>query len=237
MPRALLSFLLFAALPSTTPPPTIVIGFVGGFVHHDDLIHSPVQIADHLRKDYPSNVYIKVFENRRRESAHEVIRKLLDTNHDGTLSPEEKQNARVILYGMSWGASETVALARELQSENIPVLLTIQVDSVQKSHENDEFIPSNVAEAINLYESDGLLHGRSEIRAEDPSHTRILGNFRYAYTSVPAACANYPWWDRWFVKPHTSIECDPVVWNRVETLIRLKLPLPAVAASPAAAQR
>lgn len=202
----------------------VVIGFVGGFVRHDDAVHSPVQLAERIRKDYPSNVHVEVFENHRRELAHQLILKLLDTNHDGTLSDEEKSNARIILYGMSWGGSETVALARELQVEKIPVLLTIQVDSVQKTQENDAVIPSNVAEAVSYYQSDGLLHGRSEIRAEDPARTKVLGNFRFTYASMPDACANYPWWDRWFVKPHTEIECDPIVWRQVETLIRTKLP-------------
>lgn len=195
-------------------------------MRHDDSVHSPVQVAERVRKDYPSSVYVKVFENRRREQAHQEILNLLDTNHDGTLSDEEKRNAKIILYGMSWGGSETVALARELQAEKIPVLLTIQVDSVEKMRENDQVIPANVAEAVNFYESDGFLHGRSEIRAEDPSRTKILGNLHFSYTSMPASCENYPWWDRWFVKPHTEIECDPTVWNKVEELIRTKLPLP-----------
>jgi hypothetical protein len=204
--------------------PFIVIGFVGGFVRHDDSVHSPVQVAERIRKDYPSSVYVKVFENRRREQAHQEILKLLNTNHDNTLSDEEKRNAKIILYGMSWGGSETVALARELQADKIPVLLTIQVDSVKKMNENDEVIPANVAEAVNFYESEGFLHGRSEIRAEDPSRTKILGNFQFSYTSMPANCENYPWWDRVFVKPHTEIECDPAVWNKAEVLIRAKLP-------------
>jgi hypothetical protein len=209
---------------NSASPSFIVIGFVGGFVSHDDSVHSPVQVADRIRKDYPSNVYVRVFENHRRELAHQLILKLLDTNHDGALSDEEKRNARIILYGMSWGGSETVVMAQELQAEKIPVRLTIQVDSVQKMQENDAIIPSNVSEAVNYYESDGFLHGRPEIRAADPSRTKILGNFRFSYTAMPDACENYPWWDRLFVKPHTAIECDPVVWRQVETLIRTKLP-------------
>lgn len=226
-PKLILSLLCavatIAAPSPSAKPPVLVIGFVGGFVRHDDPVHSPVQLAERIRKDYPSTVHVGVFENRRREQAYQTILKLLDTNHDGTLSDEEKRDARIILYGMSWGGSETVALARALAAENIPVLLTIQVDSVQKSRENDETIPPNVAEAVNFYQSDGFLHGRSQIRADDPSRTRIVGNFRYSYSAMPAACGNYPWWDRWFVKPHTAIECDPAVWNRVETLIRSKL--------------
>jgi hypothetical protein len=204
----------------------VVIGFVGGFVRHDDTVHSPVQVGERIRKDYPSRVYVKVFENRRRAQAHQEVLRLLDTNRDGKLSDEEKGQAKIILYGMSWGGSETVALARELQAERIPVLLTIQVDSVEKIQENDEVIPANVAEAVNFYQSDGFLHGRSEIRAEDPSRTKILGNFHFSYPSMPSSCENYPWWDRWFVKPHTEIECDPTVWNKVEALIRAELPPP-----------
>jgi hypothetical protein len=81
-----------------------------------------------------------------------------------------------------------------------------------------------VKEAVNFYESDGLLHGRTQIRAQDPSKTKILGNFQYRYSAEPAEdCEKYPWWDRWFVKTHTDIECDPKVWGRVEELIRGKL--------------
>lgn len=219
---------------SAASPPVIVIGFVGGFVRHDNLVHSPVQLAARLRHDYALGVYVEAFENRRREEAHEKILGLLDANHDGKLSAEEKQRARIIVYGMSWGASESVALARELQKDGIPVLLTIQVDSVSKVNENDGLIPANVAEAANFYQSDGLLHGRAQIQAADTAHTRIIGNFRFDYQSNPIACPKYPWYDRWFAKYHTEIECDPAVWKQVESLIRSKLPTPAVqGASPA----
>jgi hypothetical protein len=207
--------------------PIIVIGFVGGFVRHDDSVHSPVQLAARLRQEYPSGVYVEAFENRQREKAHNTIVRLLDANHDGTLSPDEKQKARIIIYGMSWGASETVMLARELQAEGIPVLLTIQVDSVSKTRQNDVLIPANVAEAANFYQPDGLLHGRPEIRAADPARTRILGNSRFDYKAHPIPCPKYPWYDRFFAKSHTEIECDPAVWKQVESLIRAKLPTPA----------
>jgi hypothetical protein len=205
-------------------PPAIVIGFVGGFVRHDDVVHSPVQLAVRLREYYPSGVYVEVFENRHREGAHERILRLLDANSDGQLSTDEKQHARIILYGVSWGASESIELARELERDGIPVLLTIQVDSVSKSHQNDALIPANVAEAANFYQQDGLLHGRSEIHGADPAHTRIIGNFRFSYEGNPISCTKYPWYDRLLVKSHTEIECDPAVWKQVESLIRSKLP-------------
>ena len=217
--------------------PIIVIGFVGGFVSHDSLVHSPVQLAARLRRDYPAGVYVEAFENHRREEAHAKILHLLGANHDGRPSAQEKQSARIIVYGMSWGASESVTLARELQKDGIPVLLTIQVDSVSKVGQNDALIPSNVVEAANFYQVEGLLHGRSEIRAADPQHTRIIGNFRFEYQTHPIACSKYPWYDRWFAKSHTEIECDPVVWKQVESLIRSKLPAAAVPSAPQASTR
>jgi hypothetical protein len=214
----------FSAPGAPTPGPVIVIGFVGGFVRHDATAHSTVQVAAHLRQDYPSGVYVEVFENRRREKAHAEIVRFVDIDRNGTLSAEEKQNARIILYGHSWGASEAVTLARELETESIPVLLTVQVDSVSKPGENDTVIPANVAEAANFYQLDGFLHGHPVIRAADPAHTRIIGNSRFDYKAHPIHCDQYPWYDWVFMKAHTEIECDPKVWNQVESLIRSRLP-------------
>ena len=212
---------------SASPAPQIiVIGFVGGFVRHDDLVHSGVQLAARLRQDYPSGVYVNTFENHQGDQAHRQVLQLLDTNHDGALSSDVKRDARVVIYGHSWGASETVALANQLNRDGVPVLLTIQVDSVAKSGEDDSVIPANVAQAVNFYQSDGLLHGRPAIRAADPERTRILGNFRQDYAAKPIRCDAYPWWDRIFMKSHIEIECDPRVWKQVESLIRSKLPPP-----------
>ena len=146
-------------------PSVIVVGLMGGRVRHDNLVHSGVQMAARLRADYGSGVHVEVFENRRGKAAREEILRLLDANHDGQLSAEEKRNARIVVYGISWGASGTVTLARELEKDGIPVLLTIQVDSVAKIGEDDTVIPGNVAEAANFYQPSGVLHGRREIRA------------------------------------------------------------------------
>src|SRR5258707_7335646 len=213
-----------AALVNAAKPPVIVVGFVGGFVAHDNMVHSAVQLGAHLRETHTSGVFVKVFENRRREKAHQEILKILDTDHDGTLSDEEKKKAQIIIYGMSWGGSETVSLAKELDGDHIPVLLTIQVDSVAKLRQNDQIIPSNVGEAGNVYQSDGLLRGQPKIRAADEKHTRILGNFRFDYKSKNIKCDKYPWFLRVFAKYHTRIECDTEVWSQVESLISAKLP-------------
>jgi pimeloyl-ACP methyl ester carboxylesterase len=209
---------------TTAPGSVIVIGFVGGFVKHDDMVHSAVQVAAHLRKDYPSGVYTEVLENHRGGKAYADILRFIDADHDGKLSTEEKRNARIILYGHSWGASEAVTLARELGRDGIPVLLTVQVDSVAKPGENDKVIPANVAEAANFYQLNGLLHGETQIRAADPAYTHIIGNFRFDYKASPIDCKQYPWYDRIFMKAHTQIECDPKVWTQVESMIQSRLP-------------
>src|SRR5580704_8849231 len=210
--------------------PTAVIGFVGGFVKPDARVHSTVQLAEHLRNSYPAGVYVRVFENHHGNQAYKELLRLLDTDNDGRLSPEEKRQARIIIFGHSWGASETVTLARKLEKAGIPVLLTVQVDSVSKGSENDALIPGNVAEAANFYQPHGLVHGRPLIRAADPEHTEIVGNFRFDYSQNPISCNGYPWFNHILMRPHTEIECDPKVWSQVEALIQSKMS-PAVQVS------
>src|SRR5580658_124082 len=209
--------------PSNAPP-NIVIGFLGGFLSHDNSVHGGVKLAARLREDYPSGTYVKVFENHREDSAHKEILRLLDADHDGTLSAKEKQSAQIIIYGHSWGGSETVALAKQLEKDGVPVLLTVQVDSVSKFGENDEVIPANVAQAVNFYQLNGLVHGRPKIRAADTARTQIVGNFQYDYAKNPVSCPNYPWFARLFENPHIEIECDPALLDHIEALIRSKLP-------------
>jgi hypothetical protein len=211
----------------TSVPPVIVIGFVGGYVRHDDRVHTEVQLVERLREEYTSAAFVQTFENHRGNDAHKAVLRLLDSNGDGKLSSEEKQNARIIIFGHSWGASETVELARQLEKDGIPVVLTIQVDSVSKRGENDAVIPANVSQAVNFYQLDGMLHGQPQIRAANPERTRILGNFRSDYKTKPLSCGQYPWWDRIFMKSHVQIECDPAVWSQVESLIRSNLSLEA----------
>lgn len=221
------ALILFGLTPPSLSAGSIVIGFVGGLVKRDDRAHAEVQFAQHLRNDYPSGVAVRVFQNRQGRQALEEVTRLLDSNRDGNLSTEEKLGGGISIYGHSWGASEAVTLARALGERGIPVLLTVQVDSVRKRGENDATIPANVAEAVNFYQRDGLLHGLAEIHAADPSRTRILGNFRLDYKAAPVDSGGYPWYARIFMKPHIEIESDPRVWRQVELLIRSKLPAPA----------
>lgn len=209
-----------------TTPTAIVIGFVGGLIKHDNPVHSEVQLAARLRKAYPLGVDVETFESYRGDQARRKVLSLLDANHDGTLTADEKENSRIIIYGHSWGGSEAIALARRLGRDGIPVLLTIQVDSVRKINQNDAVIPANVAQAANFYQPNGMVHGQAKIRAADSARTKIIGNFRFDYKARQYTCDKYPWYDRIFVKAHTQIECDPDVWKQAEALIRANLPQP-----------
>ncbi len=197
----------------------IVIGFVGGFARHDDQKHPEVQFATYLRERYRSRISAEVFGNHHGRKALRHVLRLLDRDGNGRLSVDEKEQASIVLYGHSWGAAETVVFARELEKRGIPVLLTIQVDSVRKPGRDDSTIPPNVTEAINLYQSRGPIHGRTQILAADPDRTTIIGNFHLTYNDSSINCDNYPWYARTFNRPHHEIENDPRVWNLAASLI------------------
>jgi hypothetical protein len=223
---------LHAALPATEAASTmltpvtrnvIIIGFVGGFVSRNDTKHPEVQFAAYLRDRYPS-IHAEVYGNHHgRKALHNVVR-LLDTDNDGVLSSLEKEQATVIIYGHSWGATETVAFARDLDKMGIPVALTIQVDTIGKPLHKPETISPNVATAINFYQTRGPLHGQPQIIAADPAHTKILGNIRMTYEDRPINCDNYSWYSRTLNKPHHEIENDFRVWDELASLINTDLP-------------
>lgn len=205
---------------------TIIVGFVGGFARENDLKHPEVNFAALLNKTYPSTLHAEVFANHDGDRALHWVLQLVDSNEDGIITATEKMKANVIIYGHSWGGSQTVALARALGRYGIPVELTIQLDSVRKPGQEDSTIPPNVKKAINFYQKRGPIHGRSTIRAADPEKTQILGNLQMTYEDREINCANYPWFPRHFNKPHHEIENDPRVWDRVGSLIDSELSEP-----------
>jgi hypothetical protein len=228
---ALVSFALSRAASQTQAltsskhdaAPLLVVGFMGGFVHGDDVRHSEVQVARQLEVNYGDRVRVQMFENRQRAAARKWILQLTEGDSVGSLG-QEWRTPRIVLFGHSWGASAAIYLARELKHDGIPVALTIQVDSIRKSRKDDSVIPANVSQAINFYQTRGILRGRTTITAEDPSRTRILGNVHVTYEKLPSECRSYPWYDRLLFKGHTAIECDPRVWSQVEHLISMQLP-------------
>jgi len=220
------------ATSAAYPVSSIVVGFVGGFVRHDNPRHGPVQLAQSIRHNAPKDTYVQVFENRHRKTAYQTVIRLLDTDHDGVLSDAEKAHSHIILFGHSWGGAAVVLLARDLRRNHIPVSLTVQVDSVAKLWQNDAVIPDNVTEAINFYQPHGFIHGRPLITAADTTKTQILGNHLVDYKKSPVECADtLSWYDRVFTPGHAQSECDPGVWSQVENLIRQHLTQPTNTAS------
>jgi hypothetical protein len=107
----------------------IIIGFVGGFVSQDDAKHPEVQFAAYLRHRYPLIEAVVFGNHHGRKALHEVVQ-LLDSDGDGVLTPIEKRQSTIIIYGHNWGAAETVTFADALGKIGIPVALTIQIDTI-----------------------------------------------------------------------------------------------------------
>lgn len=201
----------------------IIIGFLGGFVKPDDLKRPEVLFATYLRGHYGPAAHIEMFGNHEAKKAlHDLVQQL-DTNHDGRLSAAEKQQAEIILYGHSWGAARVVTFARDLERLEIPVALTIQIDSVKKLLQNDHTIPANVENAVNFYQEHGLTPGQPHIAAADVTRTKILGNFRMTYRDHRIKCGNYRWLSRHLNRGHHEIENDPQVWDYIASLIESQL--------------
>jgi hypothetical protein len=219
--------------------PTLIIGFMGGFVSHEDRSHGEVQFAEHLRQIYPSAVHVQVFENRRVSQAREEVLRFVRQTQGRSQCENSggSRAANVILYGHSWGAAAVVSLARKLERDCVPVVLTVQIDSVARPGANDSIIPANVVHAANFFQPGGLLHGRSAIRAANSARTQIIGNFRFDYDKAPVTCHGYPWWNRVFTRNHMEIECDPKIWSEIDLLIRSELHSQTAAESAGAVPR
>jgi len=202
--------------PTPLPPgTTLVIGFLGGYERWDDEHRSIRQLTLKLRNR--PGVYAESIANHNRAVSLKLIRRALDTNRNGKLDPDERARARVILYGQSWGGAAAIATAEDLEKLGVPVLLTVQIDSVGI---HDQIIPANVLAAVNYYQHDPLtIQGRQQIRAADPAKTRILGNFAASYTQRSIDETNASWARRTFGGSHAKMELDPAIWIQVERYI------------------
>ena len=108
-------------------------------------------------------------------------------------------------------------VSRELKALGVPVLLTVQVDSVGR---NDGLVPSNVRKAVNFYQREGLfIRGEKNFRAEDPAKTQIIGSFQYSYRGKKIDTSFLPWYQRVFLDVHSKMDSDPEMWGKVEEII------------------
>ena len=195
----------------------LVIGFMGGREPWDNAKRGVRKLALRLRAQNLPAVHVETVENKKRRVAVELIRKAFDRDQDGRLDQQERASAQVILYGQSFGGAAVVKLARHLQRIDVPVLLTVQVDSVGRS---DKWMPANVARAANLFQRNGrIIRGEQQIRAEDPRRTEIIGNFEFDYRKKRIDLSEVSWLKKLFQAAHTKMDHDPEVWALVEKII------------------
>jgi len=132
----------------------LILGLLGGREPWDNPHRNVRKLALKLRAQYPDKVQVETLENTKRRLALELIRRAFDRNGDGSLDAQERAGVRLIIYGQSFGGAAVVKLARQLKELGVPVLLTVQVDSVGRG---DGTIPANVTRAANLFQRNGRL--------------------------------------------------------------------------------
>ena len=199
------------------PDDTLIIGFQGGRRRWDNDKRSPRKLALKLRARRIPGLHVETLANSKRSLAVTLIERAFDRNQNGLLDPAEGASARIIIYGLSFGGAATAKLARDLSERNIPVLLTIQIDSVGR---DDAVIPPNVRRAANFYQTDGLvIRGEGPIRAEDPKRTTIIANCRMDYSKRKIDISHVNWFKKLGRVAHSYISYDPQVWTRVEKLV------------------
>jgi hypothetical protein len=205
----------------TTPLPRnhyLVIGFLGGRERWDNPREGVRRLALELRSSNRTDLHVETVENVRRGLALELVRKALDQNMDGLLQEEEKKSVRLIVYGQSFGGAAVVKFANELRRLDIPILLTIQIDSVGRG---DDRIPENVRFAANLYQRNGwFIRGEPSIRAENPATTTIVGNFEFDYSKSTIDLSHLPLWKKMFRVAHSKMNIDPEVWSKVLEIMK-----------------
>jgi hypothetical protein len=207
---------------TTTPlksDQTLVLGLLGGMERWDDKSRGVRQVAIKLEAMNLPNVHVESFENRERDLAINFIQNAFDYNQNGFLDAWERDSARLILYGHSLGGAAVVEISRELKKMGVPVLLTVQIDSVDLVYD-DHIIPSNVKRAANLFQNDGgILRGEDKIEPENPNKTEILANIRFDYRDKNVDVSRLSWERKLFPIAHVKMEADPEVWLTVEKMI------------------
>lgn len=192
----------------------IAIGFLGALEHWNDSNRSVRKVTLRLRQQ---GWQAESFSHRNLRIAKKTVVQALDRNLNHRIDPDEAASARIVIYGQSMGGAATVKLANYLKARNVPVLLTVQVDSFGA---HDALIPSNVRAAANFYQKHWFtIRGEDRIVAADPKRTRILGNFEYEYPFWLVHTWPESWQRRIFGGAHARMEADPVLWSRIETLI------------------
>lgn len=156
----------------------IYLGFVGALEPANNKHSGVVQIRKTLQGKEYSDVCANSFSPYVWTDGRDWLLKHFPA-HAGPLSAAElEQSPKVILVGHSMGGWAMMSVARELRSRDIPVELTVQVDSVGIT---DYTIPRNVKSAAIFHANDALMFLTTKhLRREDPEHTKMLENITVA---------------------------------------------------------
>jgi hypothetical protein len=194
----------------------IYLGFVGALEPSGNRHSGIVQIRDTLHKDY-TDVCAKSFSPYSWTDGRDWLLQHFPA-HSGVLTPEERATSpKIILLGHSMGGWAMISVARELRSREIPVELTVQVDSVGIT---DYTIPRNVKAAAIFHANDVLVFMTTKhLRLEDPNHTKLIADITVAGAG------------------HESVTRDPrirdLVLQTVEALRRSLSPAPRISTDSA----
>lgn len=166
--------MLSASSKLSQPCGIVYLGFVGALEPAGNKNSGVVQLRDVLKGPRFSDVCAKVYspyvwtDGRDWLLSHFPI-------HAGPLTKAELEEApKVVLVGHSMGGWAMLSVARELRTREIPVELTVQVDSVGIS---DYTIPRNVKAGAIFHANDVLMFLTTKtVRLEDPTKTRLVAN-------------------------------------------------------------
>jgi hypothetical protein len=166
----------------------IVVGYVGGLDTPGNPGSGIVRIRDRLRGLNHGDLCVRTFSAYTWWHGYNWARSKFPAGEERKLTSEELSLApKVVIYGRSFGGWASLSLSRRLQENNIPVELTVQIDSVGLT---DKTLPPNVKESAN-YDRRAILppYGKTKIHAGDPDKTQMLPSVRVHANHIAVARA------------------------------------------------
>lgn len=152
----------------------LYLGFVGALEPPGNKASGVVQLRDFLQGPQFAGVCAKTYSPYSWTDGRDWLLSYFPV-HSGALTKAELEEApKIVLVGHSMGGWAMLSVARELRSREIPVELTVQVDSVGIT---DYTIPRNVKAGAIFHAHDVLMFlTTKKVRLEDPTKTRLVAN-------------------------------------------------------------
>jgi hypothetical protein len=152
----------------------VYLGIVGGLETSNNSRSGVVQLRDTLREQAYSDVCAKSFSPYVWPAGLHWVLKHFPAQAGPWTSDELVGAPKVIIVGHSLGGWGALSVARSLKRRNIPVELTIQIDSVGF---NDHTVPANVKAAAIFHARDVLMFLTTKtVSPEDASRTKLVEN-------------------------------------------------------------